>query len=192
MNTELIDSQLYHIRSVLSADTVERCGIADLDRAEYQFTSLDPDQRRRVLVPTTTWLQSALAETGAVVGEFVRTLRPEFTRMLAVVWHDTTGFSTRRHRDAPGDRAVAQLYIRTARSAGTRFYLTNGAEYVFEYVPNTGYLHVNSGLEHEFAGRVTPADERISIYAYFIRPDEFRLVESVYEAYGSAVYDRTD
>lgn len=191
MNAQCVYPGLYHIRSVLSADTAERCRIADLDRIEYRFTRLDPDQRRRVLVPATGWLQTALAETAQVVGGFVRTLRPEFTRMIAVVWHDTTGFSTARHQDAPGDRCVAQLYIRSAESAGTRFY-HDGTDYVFEYAPNTGYLHFNSGLEHEFAGRVTPADERISIYAYFIKLDELELVNSVYDAYGSAVYDSTD
>jgi hypothetical protein len=112
--------------------------------------------------------------------------------MLAVVWHDTTGFRTPRHEDAAGERAVLQLYTGSAASAGTRFYLPSGTEYTFPYEPNSGYLHFNSGLQHELAGSVTPADTRISVYAYFVSSRADLLIEKFYETYGSAVYDRSD
>jgi len=191
MKCKLVHTDLYHVSSVLSPATVERCQIADLDPVPYLFTCLDPDRRRRVLVPNTPWLHAVLDETYQSARPFVLSHRPEFTRMLAVVWHDTTGFRTPRHEDAAGERAVLQLYIRSAQ-AGTRFYLPSGTEYTVPYEPNSGYLHFNSGLQHELAGVITPADTRISVYAYFIQETADWLIRKFYETYGCAVYDRSD
>jgi len=191
MNTKKIYTNLYQVDSVLKPKTIDQCLHADLTLVRHQFLPVDRTYTRKVLIPDQPWLQSALREVSVTVGGFVRSLRPEFTHMLAVVWHDIPGFGTDRHQDVPGDRGVLQLYIHSgAPTIGTRFYLPSGDAYTFEYRPNTGYLHFDPGLEHEFAGDgVGAGDTRISIYAYFIPAHGTEsLIREYNEVYPGAVY----
>jgi hypothetical protein len=163
MNIEAVDKHqnLYLITDIFSQTLLDDFWKLDLNSLRYQSVLVEGKYSRRNIIEKNSTIAKLYSEGVSEISKYYKVVANS-------LWIDTAGYSMAPHLDNINHVKIGmQIYLsKLDNTQGTCFYNADGSlRYQFQYVPNTGYLMINSPDQwHGSVCSISPNSFRASCY----------------------------
>lgn len=170
-----IDSKknLFYVENAFPENFIESINSVDLNSYQYTKIHLQEDKPRKRLNLKDNDIFSAMnfyiKDNIGIISEIIK---KEIQSADTAVWYDSPGYNIGIHEDNSAVKIAMQIYLnKTYENLGTTFFNHNNfghKRYIFDFIPNTGYIMINDKDQWHGMTEVVPKDTyRLSTYSYF-------------------------
>jgi len=158
---------LFLIEDFYTQDLIDSVGCYNCDLYAYQPILVEGQYTRRNIIQGQQHVTQMYAQSIQNTVQIGKFLNKDLKLQTYNVWYDLPGYFMGKHLDAVNHVKIGmQIYLTEAdQSLGTYFYNNDEVRYYFPYIPNTGYMMINSPQQYHAAPTAVPNNMyRLSMY----------------------------